>query len=254
MLEPEIEDAESRGLPLALIGWGARVRGLFVFEEEWRSAAVAVLRQLALEKLDVGVLTGDHARRAQAIERQLGVKVQGELLPAQKLAAIEKTKKTIGPVCMVGDGINDSPALAGSDVGIALGCGTDVSRDSASVCLIGDDLSRIPWCLELARRTRRVIQWNLIWAFGYNSVGVACAALGFLNPALAAFLMVASSALVTTNSLRLSRAFEIELPHAGCTPHTLSDGLAAFDAPILNNRSMSRSASAQAPPALEVAQ
>ena len=161
LLAAEIEDAESRGLPLALIGWGARARGLFVFEEEWRPAAVAVLRCLAWRNLDVAVLTGDHAGRGRVIEQQLGVKVEAELLPAQKVAAIEKAKKAIGPVCMVGDGINDSPALAASDVGIALGCGADVSRDSASVCLLGDDLSRIPWCIELARRTRRVIRWNL---------------------------------------------------------------------------------------------
>ena len=124
------------------------------------------------------MLTGDHAGRGRAIAQQLGVTVEAELLPAEKVAAIEKARAAVGPVCMVGDGINDAPALAASDVGIALGCGTDVSRDSASVCLLGDDLSRIPWSIELARRTRRVIRWNLVWAFGYNSVGVACAAAG----------------------------------------------------------------------------
>ncbi len=253
LLATEIEDAESRGLPIVLIGWGARARGLFVFEEEWRPGAVAVLRQLALEKLDVGVLTGDHAGRARAIEKQLGVKVEGELLPAQKVAAIEQAKKAIGPVCMVGDGINDSPALATSDVGIALGCGTDVSRDAASVCLIGDDLSRIPWCIELARRTRRVIRWNLLWAFGYNSVGVVCAACGILNPALAAFLMVASSALVTINSLRLGRSFEVELPERGNAP-ALRHDLADSETPIWTDQPIGCQSPAEQLPALEIAQ
>ena len=102
----------------------------------------------------------------------LGVAVNAELLPAQKVVAIEQARQAHGPVCMIGDGLNDAPALSACDVGIALGCGTDLSRDSASICLLGDDLSRIPWSIELARRTRRVIRWNLIWAFGYNSVGV----------------------------------------------------------------------------------
>jgi heavy metal translocating P-type ATPase len=217
VLEWEMHGAEARGLPLALIGWGGRVRGLFIFEESWRPAAVAVMRSLTRRNIDVAVLTGDHGSRGRAIAEQLGVKVEAELLPAQKVAAIEQARSTAGPVCMVGDGINDSPALAAADVGIALGCGTDLSRDSASVCLLEDDLRRIPWSIELASRTRRVIRWNLLWAFGYNSVGVACAAVGLLNPALAAFLMVASGTLVTINSLRLGRTFEIEIDQGDST-------------------------------------
>ena len=138
--------------------------------------------------------------------RELGVPVAAGLLPEAKVAAIGSARARFGPVAMVGDGVNDAPALASSDVGVALGCGSDLSRESAAVCLLGDDLDRLPWAIALARRTRGVIRGNLAWAFGYNSLGVACAAVGWLNPALAAFLMVASSAFVIVNSLRLGDA------------------------------------------------
>ena len=112
-----------------------------------------------------------------------------------------------------------------------MGCGTDVSRDSAAVCLMGDDLAAIPWILEPARRTRRTIRGNLAWAFGYNSLGVACAAMGWLNPAMAAALMVASSTLVVVNSLRLGRPFEVPLGgEVSITPVPVS---ASVDSPHL---------------------
>jgi len=210
-LSSAVEDAESGGLPVSLVGWDGLARGLFVFDEVWRPAALEVIHWLTRAGLDVAVLTGDHAARGVIIAGQLGVRVEAELMPAQKVDAVERAQRALGPAAMVGDGINDAPALSASDVGIALGCGTDLSRDSASICLLGNDLSRIPWSIELARRTRRVIRWNLIWAFGYNSMGVACAAAGWLNPALAAFLMVASGTLVTVNSLRLGRSFEVDM-------------------------------------------
>jgi heavy metal translocating P-type ATPase len=212
-----LDDARSHGRSLALVGWDGRTRGLFAFDEQWRDGFDRVIAWLKAHGLDVGVLTGDHAARGDAIARELGVTVRAELLPDQKVEAIREARRSLGPVAMVGDGVNDAPALAAADVGIALGCGTDVSRDSAAVCLLGDDLTRIPWTIELARRTVRAVRWNLAWAFGYNILGVLAAALGWLNPALAAFLMVASSAMVIANSLRLRSPFPFELESVKAT-------------------------------------
>ncbi len=161
-----------------------------------------------------------HSASAPAPVATNRLKIECDLRPDQKVAHLQSLRQKCHSVAMVGDGINDAPALAVSDVGIAMGCGADVSRESAQVCLLSNDLSRIPWAIELSRRTCSVIRQNLFWAFGYNFGGVVLAAMGVLNPAVAAGLMIVSSLLVISNSLRLM-AFA---PPTDMNEHSEPDG------------------------------
>jgi heavy metal translocating P-type ATPase len=203
--DPELENGFGRSeSSLACVGWGGAVRGVFAFREEVRPEAVAAIESLRQLGLHVAVLTGDSAERGATLARELHVEVHAQLLPEDKVQQLAEARRRWGPVAMVGDGINDAPALVASDVGIALGCGTDLARDSASVCLLGNDLARLAWSIRLARGTVRTIRQNLFWAFIYNFVGVGFACTGRLNPVIAALAMVLSSLLVVTNSLRHS--------------------------------------------------
>lgn len=205
-LHPAIAAGEIGGSPVVCLGWNSRMRAVFLLDETLRHSTKKSIADCRRIGIDVAVLTGDHCGRARKLAAELNVPVLAELLPEQKLAAIRETQKTIGPVAMVGDGINDAPALAASDVGVALGCGADVSRDAAQVCLLSDDPERLVWAVQFARATVRIMRRNLIWAFSYNCAGVALAASGRLNPALAALLMVVSGVLVVRSSLSLHRA------------------------------------------------
>jgi heavy metal translocating P-type ATPase len=188
---------------VVFIGWQGEIRGAFVLEETLRPEAATAVAECQRLQLEQAVLTGDRLDRAHPLQTALGLPVHARLLPEEKLAAIRAARGAAGAVAMVGDGLNDAPALAAADVGIALGCGADVSRDAADVCLLPNDLRLVPWAIRHARRTVRTIRQNLLWSFGYNSVGVVAAALGSLHPALAAVLMVGSSLMVLGNSLRL---------------------------------------------------
>jgi heavy metal translocating P-type ATPase len=205
VLARHIDDALVRGASVSAIAWGGQVRGAFLFTETLRPEAAAALAACEQLGCQVRVLTGDSAARGDMLARQLNVAVQADLLPDQKVEVLRQIRATHGATAMVGDGINDAPALATADLGIALACGADVSRESAAVCLLGDNLSRVPWAIALARRSAKVIRENLFWAFAYNVIGVGLAAAGWLNPALAAAAMTASSALVIGNSLRLRK-------------------------------------------------
>ena len=200
-LAEELEELETT--QQVFIGWQGRVRAVFCFSEALRSEAADALASCQQLGLELHLLTGDSPARAEAIGKQLTVPAQSNQLPNDKVTTIESLAAQ-GSVAMVGEGLNDAPALAAADVGVALGCGADVSRDAAGVCLLADDLRRFPWAVGLARQTSRVVKQNLFWAFTYNCLGIALAATGRLNPIWAALAMAVSSLWVVTNSLRLS--------------------------------------------------
>lgn len=189
--------------PHCLLAVDGRVCGALLFQEVLRPEAAEALRQLTALGARTVILSGDRSARVAVVAQSLHTEYQAPLLPHEKLAAIETLRKT-GGVVMVGDGLNDAPALATADVGIALGCGADVSRWSAGICLLRDDLTALPWLVGLAERTTRTIRWNLLWAFGYNAICIPLAACGWLHPAIAAAAMVVSSLFVVSNSLRLA--------------------------------------------------
>lgn len=175
--------------------------GSVEFAESLRPEAAGVVTAISEAGGSATILSGDQAAAAAAIAEPLGMAWEAPLPPEAKLAWIEAHRPTV----MVGDGLNDAPALAAADVGVALGCGADVSRWSADLCLLRDDLRDLLWLVDLAGQTRSTIRWNLLWAFGYNAAAIPLAAAGIIHPAVAAAAMVVSSLLVVSNSLRLGR-------------------------------------------------
>ncbi|MBI1349323.1 heavy metal translocating P-type ATPase [bacterium] len=201
------------------VGWGQKIRGVFLLDEVLRPETRTAMEECRSLGLDLAVLTGDRRERGAYWQQQLGIPVEAELLPEEKLQAIREAHVKCGSVAMVGDGLNDAPALAAADIGIALGCGADVTRDSADLCLLPNDLRLVPWSIGHARTTVQIIRQNLAWSFGYNSLGVILAASGMLHPAIAAILMVVSSLMVLGNSLRLKPATShVSEPLAQATP------------------------------------
>lgn len=192
------------GQSVAAVSIGGAIAAVLGISDTVKPDAAAAIAQLHKQKLRTVLLTGDSAAAGNWLAQQLGIsEVHAGVLPTQKGEVIAQLQAAGRRVAMVGDGINDAVALAAADLGLAVVTGTDVALKSADIILVRDDLMAIPEALALSRKTLRTIRMNLGWAFGYNMAAIPVAALGFLNPLIAAGAMALSSVLVVTNSLRL---------------------------------------------------
>lgn len=202
----QIEILESQGKTVMNLVLDGRHIGCIAVADPLKDTSKMAVLTLHHMKKRVILLTGDNARTARAIAKQASVdEAIAEVLPADKVAEIIKLQEAGHKVAMVGDGINDAPALAQADLGIAIGGGTDVAIESGDIVLVKDDLRDVAVAMDLSRYTMRKIRQNLFWAFFYNSVGIPLAAWGFLNPIIAGAAMAASSVSVVSNSLLMRR-------------------------------------------------
>jgi len=216
-IPPSLADAATRlsdaGKTLAFVASGGRALGVIAVADQLRATSVPAIDRLRDLGLDVVMLTGDNERTARTIANEAGIScVSAGLLPAQKTSEVERYQRAGRVVAMVGDGINDAPALARADVGIAIGTGTDVAMDAGEVTLMRADIGGVADAIALSRRTMRTIRENLFWAMVYNVIGIPIAAgvlfprFGvLLNPVVASAAMALSSVSVVGNSLRLRR-------------------------------------------------
>jgi Cu+-exporting ATPase len=206
---------EQAGRTVVLAGWGGQVRGAIAVADTVKPSAAAAVSELRRLGLRTILLTGDSEATGQAVAAQTGIdEVIAEAMPDGKVAVIRRLQADGWSVAMVGDGVNDGPALAAADLGLAVGSGTDAAISAADLILLRDDLGIVPDAIRLARGTFRTIRQNLTWAFGYNIVAIPLAATGFLNPLIAGAAMALSSAFVVGNSVRLRR-FGSPEPTAG---------------------------------------
>jgi Cu+-exporting ATPase len=197
-------EPEDSGQTTVYVGWDGQVCGLLVVSDTVKATSPEAIAELRRMRLRPVLLTGDNERAAVAIAHQVGIdEVIAGVLPAGKAEVISRLQAEGRVVAMVGDGVNDAAALAQSDLGLAMGTGTDVAIEASDLTLVRGDLRAVPDAVALSRRTLRTIEGNLFWAFAYNVAALPLAALGFLNPLISAAAMAFSSVFVVSNSLRL---------------------------------------------------
>ncbi len=210
-LSMKMEQLEEEGKTAMLMAIDNKAAGIIAVADILKENAKVAVERLQQMGVQVAMITGDNRRTAEAIARQVGIKtVLAEVLPQDKAAEVIKLQEKGLNVAMVGDGINDAPALAQANVGIAIGSGTDVAKETGDIILIKDDIRDVVGAIEIGRATMRKIKQNLVWAFVYNITGIPLAAgilypfTGLLvSPELASFFMAMSSVSVTLNTLLL---------------------------------------------------
>ncbi len=204
-----LSEIEGEGLSYAFLartGGDAQLIGILGFRDPIKATALPLMVALKSRGIRTVLLTGDHAQAARPLAQALGIdEVESDVLPEAKLAAVKRLQTKLGPLAMVGDGINDGPALAAADLSFAMASGADVAMEAASITLMRNDPMQILDAIQIAEETLGKIKQNLFWAFLYNALGIPAAALGYLSPMLAGAAMALSSVSVVSNSLLLNR-------------------------------------------------
>jgi P-type Cu+ transporter len=214
-LEAARSEAQARGQTVIAVAWDGAARGVIVVADSVKPTSAAAVSELTALGLRPVLLTGDNAATAAAVAAEVGIaEVIADVLPADKASVIRRLQDEGRVVAMVGDGVNDAPALAQADLGLAIGTGTDVAIEASDITLVSGDLLAGADAIRLSRSTLTTIKGNLFWAFGYNVAALPLAAVGYLNPLIAGAAMAGSSLFVVANSLRLRR-FQ---PHREVSP------------------------------------
>jgi len=201
ILEEEIEALENEGKTVAFISVDRKFVGIIAIADILKEDSISAIKEFHQMGFKTAMITGDNERTAKAISKKVGIdRVLAEVLPDQKVNEIKRLQKEIGMVAMVGDGINDAPALTQSNVGIAIGTGTDIAIESGDVILVGGDLTGLVTAIKLSKATFKKIKQNLFWAFFYNIIAIPLAFVGLLHPVIAEIAMATSSISVVTNA------------------------------------------------------